>query len=188
MHTLRLNLSPEGRPPGAPSSTCVHTTHNHVLWPAGNNNNKFYRLQWLRQPGEDFVWTRWGRYAAVNCRLGSFVWQHYTRGQLVRWLSPGSIHEPAEMGLMLSNDQPLSILCSSVALACTTLNNLPDLLGCDHAKQLFIAKPSHAVGAAEWATRARASCWDPLLQRKLRRSSSPSSGGGPAAQAPLAHL
>ena len=34
---------------------------------------------------------------------------------------------------MLCNDQPVSIISSSMAYACTILNDLPDLLGCDHA-------------------------------------------------------
>ena len=67
MHAHRLHLSPENRPTG-PSTPHVHTTDKHVLWPAGKNSNSFYCLQWLRQPGKDFVWTRWGRYAAFSCR------------------------------------------------------------------------------------------------------------------------
>ena len=43
-------------------------THNIVLWPAGKNSNSFYRLQWLRQQEEGFVWTCWGRSVAIICR------------------------------------------------------------------------------------------------------------------------
>ena len=38
---------------------------------------------------------------------------------------------------MLCNDQPMCGLFSDVVFACTMLTNLPDLLRCDHAKQLF---------------------------------------------------
>ncbi len=51
------------------SNVVVHVDDDNVVWDAslnqtnsGNNNNKFYRIQVLRQPdGRYQTWTRWGR-------------------------------------------------------------------------------------------------------------------------------